>query len=339
MNDTSGQVNRYDIAAWIITATALLLIFPLHLLSALLSGLLVYELVHQSAPLLRISHMGPSRAKLAVVSLLAALILAGISLLIWGAVAFIRTDTNSVAVLLRKMAEILEGAKASLPHWLGAHLPADEEKLRLVAAEWLRGHAGGLQQAGKEVGLIVAHILIGSVIGAIISLRDARPLQEYRPLAAALAERSRRLADAFRAVVFAQVRISAVNAFLAWLYLGVALPLAGVHLPLVKTMVAITFMVGLLPVIGNLISNCIIIVVSLSHSLAVSGISFAYLVVIHKLEYFLNARIVGGQIHAKVWELLLAIVVMESAFGISGVIAAPIYYAYLKKELQDRELV
>jgi predicted PurR-regulated permease PerM len=55
--------------------------------------------------------------------------------------------------------------------------------------------------------------------------------------------------------------------------------------------------------------------------------------VIHKLEYFLNARIVGSQIQAKAWELLLAMLVMEAAFGIAGVAAAPIYYAYLKDEL------
>jgi predicted PurR-regulated permease PerM len=67
--------------------------------------------------------------------------------------------------------------------------------------------------------------------------------------------------------------------------------------------------------------------------------SLAFLIVIHKLEYFLNARIVGGQIRAHAWELLLAMLVMEAAFGIAGVAAAPIYYAYLKDELAARELI
>ena len=60
---------------------------------------------------------------------------------------------------------------------------------------------------------------------------------------------------------------------------------------------------------------------------------------IHKLEYFVNARIIGGQIHARAWELLLAMLVMDSAFGIPGVIAAPIYYAYVKDELSHRKLI
>jgi len=67
--------------------------------------------------------------------------------------------------------------------------------------------------------------------------------------------------------------------------------------------------------------------------------ALAYLIVIHKLEYFLNARIVGSRINARAWELLAAMLVMESAFGMAGIIAAPIYYAYLKDELAARELV
>jgi len=48
---------------------------------------------------------------------------------------------------------------------------------------------------------------------------------------------------------------------------------------------------------------------------------------------------VGGQISAKAWELLLAMLVFEAAFGLPGVVAGPIYYAYLKSELKRAELV
>ena len=101
----------------------------------------------------------------------------------------------------------------------------------------------------------------------------------------------------------------------------------------------VTFVVGLLPILGNLVSSTVIFIVSLSQSLLVALVSLAYLVVIHKLEYFLNARIIGGQIRARAWELLIAMLIMESLFGIAGLIAAPIYYAYLKDELRARGLV
>jgi predicted PurR-regulated permease PerM len=113
----------------------------------------------------------------------------------------------------------------------------------------------------------------------------------------------------------------------------------GIHLPLVKTLIAITFVIGLIPVVGNLVSNTIIVIVSLSQSLSVAIGSLAYLIIIHKLEYFLNARIVGSQIRANAWELLVAMLVMEAAFGLAGIVAAPIYYAYIKSELRARDLV
>ena len=69
------------------------------------------------------------------------------------------------------------------------------------------------------------------------------------------------------------------------------------------------------------------------------GLSLVFLVVIHKLEYFLNARIIGSHINARAWELLIAMLAMEAAFGLPGIVAAPIYYAYVKGELMDRGLV
>jgi predicted PurR-regulated permease PerM len=94
-----------------------------------------------------------------------------------------------------------------------------------------------------------------------------------------------------------------------------------------------------LPVIGNLISNTLIVAVSLSISLPTAIASLGFLIAVHKFEYFLNARIVGGQIEARAWELLLAMLVMEAAFGVPGVIAAPIFYAYMKRELVHLRLV
>jgi hypothetical protein len=92
-------------------------------------------------------------------------------------------------------------------------------------------------------------------------------------------------------------------------------------------------------VIGNLMSNTLITIVGMSLSIWVAAAALGYLIVIHKVEYFLNAKIVGGQIRAKAWELLLAMLVFEAAFGLPGVVAGPVYYAYLKSELRRAELV
>jgi predicted PurR-regulated permease PerM len=237
------------------------------------------------------------------------------------------------------MAEIIDHSRQTLPPWLSEYLPYDTEGLQTGIIDWLHTHAGELQVIGKEAGRTIAHIVFGMVLGALISLQEVRSSHEYRPLTQALVARTIRLSEAFRAVFFAQVRIAALNTLFAALYLGVALPIAGIRLPLVKTMVALTFMTGLLPVVGNLISNAVVVVISLNHSPATAIASLVFLLVIHKLEYFLNARIVGTQIHARVWEILLSMLLMEAAFGIPGVIAAPIYYAYIKWELSALGMV
>jgi predicted PurR-regulated permease PerM len=327
-----------DYAAWILAVAAMVTVISIHLLPALIAGLLVYELVHVLAPLFS-RHLSNARARGLAVGLVVLVVVGAVTGAVLGVLAFMGSEGGSFAALLAKMAEIIETSRSTLPAWLADLLPRDGEALRERASHWLREHAAELQLIGKETGHMLAHVLIGMVIGGMVSLREGAASGTSGPLALALAERIFRLGEAFRRVVFAQVRISALNTLFTALYLGVLLPLFGVHLPLTKTMIVVTFLAGLLPVVGNLISNSVIFVVSLAHSPGVAISSLAFLVVIHKLEYFLNARIVGAQIRASAWELLTAMLVMESCFGLAGLVAAPICYAWLKDELASRHLV
>ena len=327
--------NRYTIASWILAGVVLFLTIRLRLLPALLAGLLVYELVH----LIALRFTARTGGKLAAVGLIATVIVGALAAAMFGIFAVFQGDAGSLPRLLQKMAEIVETARGKLPPWIIDYLPGDPDAMKTMIVEWLREHATELRSVGGEVGHVIVHLLIGMVIGAMVSLREADASSSEGPLAVALSERARRLGDAFRNVVFAQVRISALNTAFTAVYLLIALPLAGIHLPYGKTLVVVTFLAGLLPVVGNLISNTVIVIVSLSQSLGVAAASLAFLVVVHKLEYFLNARIVGARIRAKAWELLVAMLAMESAFGLAGLVAAPIYYAYLKDELVARNLI
>ncbi|HSN38549.1 MAG TPA: AI-2E family transporter [Burkholderiales bacterium] len=338
MTSTLNRPTHHEIAAWILAGIALLLVLRLHLLSALLSGLLVYELVHVLAPLLQ-RRLSSERAKPIAVALLSSLVVGVAALAIIGAAAFFHSESGNLPALLKKMAEIIEKARASLPPEIIEALPADADGLKDMLVQWLRGHAAEVQSLGKEASVLFVHILIGMVIGAMIALRETRPSTDYGPLALALTGRAARLGFAFRRIVFAQVRISAINTAFTAIYLAAVLPVAGIHLPFTKTLIAIAFITGLLPVVGNLISNTVIVIVSLSHSPQTAAASLLFLVLIHKAEYFLNARIMGARIAAHSWELLLAMLVMEAAFGLAGVIAAPVYYAYIKDELASRRLV
>lgn len=331
--------SRSDIAAVALTVAALVLVIELHLLPALFAGLLVYVLVHLLAPRIFGLRDRPALGRLVVVALLTVIVLALGVMLIGGAIAFFRSEGNSVAALLQKMAEIIDGARTTMPDWVQDWLPVDSSALKDEAVNWLREHAAEVKKAGSEMGRALAYALIGMVIGALVAVREVGPSRDAGPLAQSVIRSLGLVAEAFRRVVFAQVRISALNTLLSAIYLALLLPALGVHLPLTKTMIALTFAAGLLPIIGNLISNTVIVVISLSYSVPMALYSLLFLMVIHKLEYFINARIVGSQINAAAWELLLAMIVMEAAFGLPGVIAAPVFYAYAKAELVARGLV
>ena len=333
---TSPQL---ELATQVLTGLALLGTLQFHLLASLLAGLLVYELVHVLAPSHDSTFVHRHTGKIIAVALLATIVVVATGAAILGVVTLLSSGPENLSVLLQKMAEVIETARAHLPPWVLSSLPEEPTELKAAAAAWLRDHAGQLRSIGQDVWRTLLHVLFGMVIGGMIAVsREAGDI-EPSPLVQALTNRARLLGAAFRSVVFAQVRISALNTALTGVYLLVIVPWLGIHLPFAKTMVVVTFITGLLPVIGNLISNTVIVVVSLSVSPLLAVGSLAFLVVIHKLEYFVNARVMGGQIRARAWELLLAMLVMDAFFGIPGVIAAPIYYAYLKNELTAQNLI
>ncbi|HET7366245.1 MAG TPA: AI-2E family transporter [Burkholderiales bacterium] len=333
---TEKQAHYVAIVAMLVGLVACL---ELGLIGALLGGLLVHELVHAIAPRITYGARGATGARMVSVGLIATLVIGALVAAGFGASALFRSEGASPAALLDRLADIIATSRGSLPQWIGQYVPEDAETLRQTIVDWLHAHAAELQHAGQTFGVTLLHILIGMVIGAIICLREARGVRHKTVLLREASERVRTLAQAFRSVVFAQVKISAINTVLTAIYLAAVLPLLGVQLPFTKALITLCFIGGLLPVFGNLISNTVIVIVSLTQGFAVAVGSLVFLIVIHKLEYFLNARIVGGEIKAAAWELLCAMLAFEAAFGVPGLIAAPIFYAYGKAELRQLGLI
>ena len=334
-----NTMTRSEVASWVLAAAALLLVLQAKLLAALIGGLVAHELLHSVSPALRIS--GASlRTRKRIMLLLMLLVLALLGTVIGLLAATVTArGPESVVELMQRMADLIEGARPKLPEWVQAYVPASATELQAAASGWLRTHASELRALGQNFGRGLAHLLLGIIVGALVAFSHTEETPGRPPLAAALCERAERLGRSFRRLVFAQVRISALNTLLTGVFLAVVLPLLGVQLPLVKTMIAVTFVVGLMPLVGNLISNTVIVVVSLGHSVGAAIGSLVFLITIHKLEYLVNAQIIGTQMRARAWELLMAMLVMESLFGLPGLVAAPIFYGYLKDELASRQLV
>jgi predicted PurR-regulated permease PerM len=329
----------YHIASWVLMGVSLLAVMHLRLLAALLAGLLVFQLVHMMARAVPVPYLAGRYAKVLFVALLAIVVVTVFTLGGIGIGIFLRRGPDNLATMLTQMATIVDDLRRILPSALVAYLPADVDGARKAIAHWFREHATDIRTIGTDTLRVLVHVLIGLIIGAMIALHEATPHTHSSPFVRALSLRAQRLAEAFRRIMLAQVPISAINTALTAIYLALVLPNLGIHLPFTKTLIAVTFIAGLLPVIGNLISNTAIFLVSLSVSFTLAAASLGYLIVIHKLEYFLNARIVGTRINAKAWELLIAMLLLESAFGIPGLVVAPLVYAYVKHELGEEGML
>src|SRR5258708_2062734 len=328
MQPYSYSPARLSVAGYLLTAAALCLILALRLLPAMFAGLLVYALINALASGLQ-RHLPGARAHGIVVALLAVVVVGILTLIIAAGIAFLNTEPGNPTQLFDRMTPLIEPARTQLPAIIVNHLPDNSDDMRTAVIEWWRMHAAQLTLAGKQAVRVIVQLLVGIVLGAMLAFSGARARPAGGPLTVVLKARCANIAIAFRDVVFAQTKISALNTLFTGVFLFIVLPLFGVHLPLAKTLVVTTFVVGLLPVIGNLISNTLIFVSALSISLWVAVAALAFLIAVHKLEYFLSARIIGTQIQARAWELLIAMLLMETLFGISRLVTAPIYYACL----------
>ncbi|MEZ0226853.1 MAG: AI-2E family transporter [Alphaproteobacteria bacterium] len=314
-------------------------IVQLGLLPAFLAGLLIYNFVDLGSRMLQRRGVVPGMGKILLLVLLALLVVSGIVFASLQVASYLTTGKESLFSLFQRMADVVERGRSLLPEWAQVFFPADTAAWQAASSEWLRENASRLSLAGRDAGIFIVRLIIGMIIGGMVAINPPQNKELRGALGTALKDRMMFLGKAFRRVVFSQFRISALNTCLTGIFLAIIMPMIGQPLPMVHVMVAVTFIVGLLPIVGNLISNTVICLIGLSVSPFAAIACLAYLVLIHKLEYFVNARIIGGQIRARAWEILIAMLVMETAFGLSGLVAAAIYYAYLKDELTAQKLI
>lgn len=136
----------------------------------------------------------------------------------------------------------------------------------------------------------------------------------------------------FATVMGAQIMISFINTVLTAIFV------VGMRLPHGPLLIAVTFLCGLVPIVGNLVSNTIIVFVALTVSLKLAIGALVFLVAIHKLEYLLNSKIIGDRIRNPVWLTLIALILGERLMGIPGLILAPVVLNYLRVEMLTVEV-
>lgn len=276
-------------------------------------------------------------ARLIAATLIMLLPLLLLALAYSGARDFVLNASEQYRELLDYIARTVLELRLKLPTDMAAYLPERAAEVQRIIAGYLRARAGALAITGRAWlgGLLFAYV--GLIVGSLAAV--ARSPVVRKPLADELFKRITVFGDTFGQIVAAQFWIATFNTFLTAVFLLFVLPMWDLRLPYTPALITLTFIAGLVPIVGNLLCNAVITLVGLSVSPTTALACLGFLILIHKAEYIINAKVVGSRTHMSVWELLAVMFVAEAVYGPAGLVAAPLFYAYLKKELQLAGLV
>ncbi|HYV89956.1 MAG TPA: hypothetical protein VFA91_15365, partial [Candidatus Polarisedimenticolia bacterium] len=110
------ESTKYDVPTYILTGIALAAVLSLHLLSALLAGLLVNQLIHIVARRLR-SAVGVrmSIGKIAALTIISTVTILGLVFAIIGITGLLSGRSESLLDLMQKMADEIDSLRTHLP--------------------------------------------------------------------------------------------------------------------------------------------------------------------------------------------------------------------------------
>jgi predicted PurR-regulated permease PerM len=218
----------------------------------------------------------------------------------------------------------------------GIELPfTDYASLKSLAVDEAKDRVGNLGRYAREATLQLAMLIIGLVVAVSLFLNakwetesdpDVVKGSLYSLVVIELAQRFETFYASFARVIGAQIIISVINTGLT----AVFLVWNDFHFATV--IIVLTFLCGLLPIIGNILSNTLIVGVAFTISPRMALFALVFLVVIHKFEYFLNSKIVGDRIKNPMWLTLIGLVLGEKLMGVPGMILAPVVLHYIKVE-------
>lgn len=320
---------RFEIAAAMLMAALVLAVLHFGLAPSVLAGTLLFIAIRW------LEQQLPGDGQIRRLGGLSISLLVGISLLaglIWASSRLLGND--GLSGMLLKVSAILDQLRNVLPAAWQDYLPDGLDQFKALLAAQLKAHAASITQLSMSGFHHSMHLLLASIVACLLAVSPSQGF--HGALSAPLYRHAQNFGNAVATVFGAQIKVAAVNTLLTGTFLLVVLPLLGYHVPFADMAVILTFVFGLVPVVGNLVSNTLNVLLALSVGAWVGVACLGFLVISHKLEYLLSARFVGKGVGAKTWELLAAMLLMEAIFGPIGFATAPVLYAWLKDELRQR---
>jgi predicted PurR-regulated permease PerM len=249
---------------------------------------------------------------------------------------------------IRALPEIADRAIPSVIEWARQYrieLPfTDYDSLKDVAFDTVKSevnYLGSVARFARGATAQFVFVIVGCVVAVSIFLnpqlelhRESYPVRNnlYSLCCDQIARRFEALYQSFATVIGAQITISAINTVLTAIFV------LAVGLPYAVVVIGVTFLCGLVPVIGNVVSNTVIFGIGFTVSPRMALMALVFMIVIHKLEYFLNSKIIGQRIRNPLWLTLLALVLGEKLMGVSGMILAPVLLNYVRIEASRIEV-
>ena len=242
--------------------------------------------------------------------------------------------------LIEEALRNLNSVTASLPQAVKEHIPGKPSELFRMISKDESDFMGYIRSFGGASFSIFLQFVFALILGvsaalmAPVATGASAKAAEPRPLADAWLQTLEKYVRCFTLLMGAQVYVSIWNTFCTAVFIYGILPAFDVVLPFRELLLMFTAVASLIPAAGNVMANSLILVLTIRHGALVALGSVIYLFVIHKLEYFINGFIIGRNVRASVPEMLIAIILGEVAFGLPGLITAPVTYAFLKMHWQ-----
>ena len=324
----SGGVNGATKPAhisYLVLFLMLVLAAWLHLATPLLTALFAY---------FALSKLDLFRRKWIAVTLFALLVLG----IFYGFGYFVKQAVEALPkVASTAIPPMVDYAKAH-----GFDLPFEDlESLKALILDTIKDELRSVGNFARVATKEFVFVVIGIIVAVSLFFNPRMDLDRghyrvknnlYSALCEQIAARFTAFYRSFAIVMGGQLIISAINtALTAGFVMAISLP----HRVVV---IGVTFLAGLLPIVGNLISNAIIVGIAFTKSPRLAILALIFLIVLHKLEYFLNSKIIGHRIKNPVWLTLLGLILGERLMGVPGMILAPVILHYLKMEASQIEI-
>lgn len=311
-----SQTNRNS---FIIVAVLAVMVGLLHLGTFLLAILFGYLA-------LRTFCIG-GRRRLGVTIYLVTVITVGVGLVYFSSLAY-RTFPRIAQTAIPAVVEFAEKNGIELPF-------TDYASLKATALDEAQEGFSVIGKYATAASFQFVLVIAGLVVALGIFLGDgwttdhsefSHPENLYLTTTRALTARFKSFYDSFAKVLGAQIIISAINTALtaAFLLLN-GYPYSGL-------LITFVFLCGLIPIVGNIISNSVIVGVGFTLAARTGLYALVFLVLIHKLEYFLNSRIIGDRIKCPMWLTLVGLILGEKLMGVPGMVLAPVALHFIKVE-------